>query len=229
MSRRDPTSWAAVLVLLFHAVCRGDVPAPTTAPATTQPIRVACVGDSITEGFTIDHPEKNGYPADLNRILGNDYLVKNFGAGGTTCLLKGDRPFINDFRHFYEKSTDFKPNIVVLMLGTNDSTPANFAHKDDFAHDLGQLIDHYQAIDPKPRVYVCLPAPAFSGAYHISDDNINQLIPIIREVAKKKDLPLIDVNAVLKDHPKDFSDGIHPNAEGAKLLAETVAKELMRK
>jgi alpha-L-fucosidase 2 len=218
--------WAAVVVLVLQTICRAGT--PTTAPATTQPIRVACVGDSVTEGFTIDHPEKNGYPADLNRILGKDYVVRNFGAGGTTCLLKGDRPFVSDFRHFYEKSAEFKPSIVVLMLGANDSKAMNFSHKDEFAHDLGQLVDHFLAIDSKPRVYLCLPVPAYSGAYGISNDNINQLIPIIREVAKQKEVPLIDANAALQGHPEDFSDGIHPNAQGAKRLAETVAKELTR-
>jgi alpha-L-fucosidase 2 len=227
MMRSNHTSWAAVLVLLFSTVCRADT--PTTAPATTEPVRVACVGDSVTEGFTIDHPEKNGYPADLNKILGKDYVIKNFGAGGTTCLLKGDHPFVSDGRHFYEKSADFKPNIVVLMLGANDSKAVNFSHKEEFAHDLAQLVDHFLAIDPKPKVYLCLPPPAYNGNYGISDDNINQLNPIIREVAKKKGLPVIDVNSALKGHPEDFSDGIHPNAEGAKLLAETVAKQLLSK
>jgi alpha-L-fucosidase 2 len=212
------------LLWVFAPACRAQEPA--TQPA--QAIRVACVGDSITEGFTIDHPEAHGYPAELNRILGDKYIVKNFGAGGTTCLLKGDHPFVSDFRHFYEKSAEFKPNIVVLMLGGNDSKSANFAHKDDFAHDLEQLANHFSNLETKPRVYLCLPAPAFSKSYGISNENIDQLIPIIREVASAKKLPLIDINAAMKGHPDYFSDGIHPNAKGATLLAKTVADALAK-
>ena len=135
------------------------------AAADAGPIRVACIGDSITEGFTIAHPDKDGYPADLGRMLADGYDVKNFGAGGTTCTVRGDRPFIHDFRGFYEKATAFDPNVMVLMLGTNDSTPKNFVHHDEFEHDLLAFVDHFEQLDAHPKIVLCLPPPAFNGAY----------------------------------------------------------------
>ncbi len=56
-------------------------------------IKVACVGDSITFGFTIENRDQNSYPAQLGRLLGKNWEVKNFGVIGATLLKKGDMPY----------------------------------------------------------------------------------------------------------------------------------------
>ena len=195
------------------------------AESTSRPamVRVACVGDSVTEGFTIKHPEKDGYPADLNRMLGDRYVVKNYGAGGCTLLHNGDRPYTDDGRHYYQKATDFDPNVVVIMLGTNDSKPQNMAHADDFSADLAAMVDHFQQLPAHPAVYLCLPPPAFADTWGITDANVSRLIPSIRRVAADRHATLIDVHAALAGDQQSFSDGIHPNAAGAVKIAETVA------
>ena len=56
-----------------------------------EPIKVACVGDSITQGSGAQ--KGKSYPAQLQGLLGEGYLVGNFGVSGRTLLKKGDFPY----------------------------------------------------------------------------------------------------------------------------------------
>lgn len=53
-----------------------------SATIQAQKIKVACVGNSVTYGHGIENREKNSYPAQLQRMLGNEYEVANFGKAG---------------------------------------------------------------------------------------------------------------------------------------------------
>ena len=222
--RRTWTSALTVTLLatLGRAATADPATAPSTRPAT---VRVARVGDRITEGFTIAHPDHDGYPADLGRLLGDGYAVRNFGAGGCTLLRHGDRPYVSDSRQFYRKATAFDPDEVVIMLGTNDSKPENMAYADDFAADLTAMVDHFQQLTSHPRIYLCLPPPVFASTCGISDANVTQADPgSPRQVAEAQRATLSDVHAALAGDRKDFSDGIHPNVTGAAKIAGTVAE-----
>ena len=61
--------------------------------AQERPIKVACVGNSITEGFTLAHPETESYPAVLQRLLGDGYEVGNFGVTAHALMLDSDLPY----------------------------------------------------------------------------------------------------------------------------------------
>ena len=65
-----------------------------------RPIHVDCVGNSITGGFTLAHPETESYPAVLQRLLGDGYEVGNFGVTAHALMLDSDLP--------YQKTTRFK-------------------------------------------------------------------------------------------------------------------------
>ena len=93
-------------------------------------IKVACIGNSITDGHGIDLAPRNGYPAQLQRILGNGYNVKNFGVSARTMLNKGDYPYMNELA--WRDALAFKPDIVIIKLGTNDSKPENWQYNADF-------------------------------------------------------------------------------------------------
>src|SRR5262245_35770894 len=102
--------------------------------SATAQIKVACIGDSITEGGNLDNPSVNAYPIVLGRLLGTNYITRNFGVSGRTLLRKGDFPYWND--PAFRNATNFAPNIVTIKLGTNDSKPQNWRYKDQFARDL---------------------------------------------------------------------------------------------
>ena len=57
----------------------------------------------------------------------------------------------------------------------------------------------------------------------INDDIISkEIIPMIKKVAKKNKLPVIDLHSAMDGMPELFPDHIHPNEEGAKVMAKAV-------
>jgi alpha-L-fucosidase 2 len=178
------------------------------------PVRVACVGDSSTEA--------SGYPIGLQNLLGNGYRVANFGVGGSTVLLSSDKPYMN--QTVFQKAKHFQPNIVVIMLGTNDANPAYYNDIDNFVGNYETLIGEFEALESKPQIWLVLPPPIYSNASGPNSANLEQgIIPRILQVANQQNLPTIDVYAALTNHPKDFlADGLHPNREGAKVIATQI-------
>ena len=207
----------------------------------TDAIRVACIGNSITDGHGIDLAPQRGYPAQLQRMLGNDYYVKNFGVSARTMLNKGDYPYMNEMA--WKDALAFKPDIVVIKLGTNDSKPENWQYGAEFKQDLQQMITTLrpdlaqpvkkgkkakkgQVAEPvKPKIYLCTPIPAFKSTWNINDGVIvNNIIPIQQEVAMEYGLQVIDLHTLFaNDGDKMLDDGIHPDDKGARRMAEIIA------
>ena len=203
-------------------------------------IKVACIGNSITDGHGIDFAPANGYPAQLQKLLGNDYWVKNFGVSGRTMLNKGDQPYMNETA--WKDAVAFKPDVVVIKLGTNDSKPQNWQYGAEFKQDLQQLIttlrpdllkpvkkgkkNKKQVIKNEgPKIILCTPIPAFKKSWNINDEIItNNIIPIQQEVASEYNLKVIDLHTLFGDG-KDtmLEDGIHPNGKGAQKMAKIIA------
>ena len=191
----------------------------------TGPIRLACIGDSITFGYAIQDRETNSYPAQLGVMLGSRWDVRNFGVNGATLLKNGDLPYWN--QDAYKKALEFNPNVVVIKLGTNDSKPQNWKYKDEFVGDYIDLIKQFQALEARPKIWICNPVPAYSERWNISNKVITEeIIPLIDEIADKTSVPIIDLNSELSDKAGMFPDEIHPDAEGAKLMAEAICHTL---
>lgn len=191
-----------------------------------QVLKVACIGDSITEGAGIDNPTVNAYPIVLGRLLGTNYQTRNFGVSGRTLLRQGDYPYWNE--QALSNATNYAPDIVTILLGTNDSKPYNWVHKDQFARDASDLIDLFANLPSHPRVFVGLPVPAYGGQFDINPDVIkNEVIPILRAVAKAKGVMTVDLYTALSGRPELFPDLIHPNAAGAALIAKSLHGALL--
>lgn len=191
----------------------------------TEPIRLACIGDSITFGYGIQNRETNSYPAQLGEMLGARWDVRNFGVSGATLLKKGDRPYWK--QSAFKKALEFNPDVVVIMLGTNDTKPTNWKYKDGFVGDYIDLIEQFQALSAGPKIWICYPVPAYSERWGISEKVITEeVMPLIDEIADKTGVPIIDLHSALSDKAEMFPDEIHPDAEGAKLMAEAICHAL---
>ena len=208
-------------------------------------VRVACIGNSITDGHGIELASAYGYPALLQKKLGSGYWVKNFGVSARTLLNKGDHPYMNELA--WRDAVAFDPDIVVIKLGTNDSKPQNWQHASEFRSDLEQMLfalrpDLAQPVKQKkgkkkaapapaarPQIILCTPIPAFKSTWDISDEVItNQIIPILKDAAAKYDLQLLDLHTLYAgDGDKMLSDGIHPDGRGVQRLADIVAGVLV--
>lgn len=190
-------------------------------------VRVACIGNSITDGSGIDMAEVNGYPAKLQKLLGEGYNVRNFGVGGRTMLNKGDHPYMNELA--WKDALAFNPDIAIIKLGTNDSKPENWQYGNEYAADMQQMIDSLKALPAKPRIYLATPIPAFKPTWNISDSVIvNEITPVIKKLAKKNKLEVIDLHATFhnEDGKQMQKDNIHPTAEGAAQMAKIIKNGL---
>ena len=195
--------------------------APSSKSTQSAVLRVACIGNSITYGDRIRNRAKDSYPAQLGVLLGEKYLVQNFGVNGATMLMVSDLPYMKT--KAWNDAKDFNPNIVIIKLGTNDSKPGNWVNKKNFAADMQAMIDTLRALPSKPTIYLCSPAKAFSNRFGIRDSIIKaDIIPLVQQVAKKNHLQLIDLYAITKDHPEIYVDEIHPNEIGAGMLAKEI-------
>lgn len=205
--------------LVLSAFC-----AEPGAPAAEK-VRVACIGDSITYGLGVEDRDHDHYPAQLGRLLGPGYDVRNFGVSGATLLRRSKYPYW-DVPEF-EAAIAFRPDIVVIMLGTNDAKTPNAKNRGEFADDLRAMIDLVAALPSRPRIWVCLPPPVFGILTSFSFPALrNEIIPQIRQVAEEKEAGVIDVFSALASQSDLLPDGVHPNAEGAAVIAETVYKAL---
>jgi acyl-CoA thioesterase I len=179
-------------------------------------IRVALIGDSITE--------LTKYPYYATQILGPRYLVGNFGICGAMVSLDSDCAYLHS--EAFVEAANFKPNFAVVMLGTND---ANLSFKESHTHfveDYLVLLEKIRALESKPRVWIVKPPPIFNETLGYSIEGLAKgVIPAIEEVIRRSEVEIIDVYSALTDS-RCFLDGVHPNDEGAKVIAHLVCQAL---
>jgi len=189
--------------------------------------KIACVGDSITEGYGLKWQSSTAYPVVLNQLLGSKYKVLNLGRSSTTLQKKGDFPYwsAKEFTDVFV----YQPNIIIIKLGTNDTKPQNWK-LGDFEKDYQALIDTFKTIKPQPKIYLCKPVPVFGTRWGINDSTVvNGILPVIEKLATNNKLQIIDLYDGMKDQGKNFPDNIHPNETAVIKMAEIVAKSITGK
>jgi acyl-CoA thioesterase I len=191
-----------------------------TARAADKVTRLACAGDSITAGTY-----GNVYPVILQQLLGPDFEVKNFGVEATTLLASGAKPYM--MQPEFGQLIAARPDIVVLMLGTNDSKPEDWIKSAAFLKDYALLIARIRRANPKVRIFVCTPPTVVSDRWGIRGKVIGEAVyPKVIAAAKQDNL--IDIHAKFKAGADLHSDGIHPNQAGATLIAEAVKTVVLK-
>lgn len=202
--------WVSLLIPLFASA--------------KEKIKVACVGNSVTYGYLLPDREKNAYPARLQKLLGENYVVKNFGKSGATLLKKGHRPYTEQPE--YRQALEFAAERVVIHLGLNDTDPRNWPHyRDDFIKDYTELIASFKTANPHCKIWICRLTPIghrhprFRSGTRDWHDAIQKEIETI---AAHTEVELIDLEEPLYHRPDLFPDALHPNPEGAAILAQTV-------
>ena len=189
-----------------------------------QPIKVACAGNSITFGYTLQNRETESYPAQLQQMLGDKYTVGNFGKSGATLLNKGHRPYMQQPE--YKQAIAFAADIVVIHLGINDTDPRNWPnYRDFFVKDYLQLIQSFRTANPKARILIARMTPLSDRHSRFESgtrDWHREIQQAIETVATISGAQLIDFFEPMYPYHQLLHDAVHPNAEGARILAQTV-------
>lgn len=187
-------------------------------------IRVACIGDSVTYGYGIEDRENDSYPSQLQKLLGSSYEVRNFGHNGATLLSHGHRPYFT-LPEFGE-ALEYKADIVVIHLGLNDTDPRNWPnYSEEFIPDYRALIDTLCTANPDAEVWICRMTPIMHGHHRFlsgTRDWHAQEQKAIEQVAEGAGAGLIDLYTPLFCRPDLFADNLHPDEEGAGIMARTV-------
>ena len=186
--------------------------------------KVACIGNSVTYGYGHKSPAETSYPSQLQLLLGDDYEVRNFGHSGATLLSKGHRPYIN--LPEYKAALEFAPDIAVIHLGLNDTDPRNWPnYRDEFYGDYVNIIDALREANPKVEVYVCQMSPIFHWHRRFKSGTRDwywQIQELIPHIAEYDMFELINLSRYLYHRPDLMPDALHPDAEGAGIIAKQV-------
>jgi lysophospholipase L1-like esterase len=210
MHRTTLLAIGAIIIILTSGFAAYYVLASKT---NARHIRVACVGDSITEG--------SGYPDKLRTLLGSDYLVGNFGASGSTVSLNSEKPYMNQSK--FQEAMDFHPDIVVIMLGTNDANLNLSRYDESFEDDYGKLVTAFQNLEGDQKILVVKSPPIFNNSLNLNNTYLsNNEFAHIDNLANQMNLYTVNVNDDFGNNPNYFYDGVHPTIEGAHLIAADI-------
>ena len=198
-------------------------------PGVAKAKLVACVGDSITDGWGITNQAANSYPAQLAVILrcfDGEWETQNFGHSGATLLRNKGASYVA--QNVYDRALASEPDVVIIMLGSNDSARASISEIErNFTPDYLALIDAFAQLPSQPEIFVCYPPPIFGGGYGNNNTIRDVIIPLIEQLPTYGTVEVIDLNAPLAEARHLFPDNLHPNAEGARVIAEVVASVLL--
>ena len=201
------------------------------------PLRVACVGGSLTFGRGLEDRRRECFPAVLAELLdaqgeerglgSGRFVVKNFGYSGATAARDSNEPYWKTAS--FTAATRFRPHVTLIMLGTNDAQFANAEARKTLATDLADMIEHYRnVVTPIGTVMIAQPPPAFPPVPEIDFAAlVNVVRPTIQRVAQEKNAPLVDFLAPLAGARGDFPDGLHPTAAVTRQVAEIAFKGLV--
>jgi len=224
------------------------VTVPTPLHARLQPavssspvVRIACVGDSITFGLWASSTGMS-YPKQLQRMLGPAYLVMNFGESGRTVTAGTQNRMSYWESPRFNESLSSAPDIVVIMLGTNDAAKGIWCDRlRQFVPSYGHLIRTYLQLNSKPRVFVAEPPPMYDGSSYSAwffPAVVNGVFPDL--------LPQIVCGEVIRLHtvfasrcplnrPSESqacdlmnSDGVHPTDHGYCVIAQVVGASIVQ-
>lgn len=185
--------------------------------------KVACIGDSITWGFTLLNPWKQSYPVLLQDLLGEEYDVRNFGYNDASARFDADTPYVH--KGVYQRSLDWNPDIVLIMLGSNDTKKRNW-DPEVFRRDYRRLAESYIGLPSSPRVVLIAPIRIFLvkgipilGLYpETMEEGVR---PAIHQTGEALGLQVVDLGDLFTDS-SFCRDGVHPQREGARMIAERI-------
>lgn len=178
--------------------------------------KLIVLGDSVTEGYGVS--KEAAYPAIFEKKLHDagkkEWTVVNAGVSGSTTASG-----ISRMKWLFKS----KPDVVFLALGANDGLRG--LKVEESQKNLATAIEYAQ----KEKVQVIL-----GGLYmppNYGKDYTDKFAKMYEDLAKKYKLTFIPfiLDKVAGNPKYNLADGIHPNEEGHKIIADTIFNALKGK
>ena len=213
----------------------------------TEPLRIACVGDSITQGYgTTASSETDSYPAQLltylsgaegkARIGGRDVIVANYGCSSTRVMDYG-RQCYRDMLAFPISSEETDADIVIIGLGTNDSGYAStiISQHEHFKDDYETLLTAYGKCADTDNIFgtTAIYRNNRDGMFSLGAINVRSMQKEVISALAANDnrYACIDLYALTLDIALEgkllSSDLLHPDTAGYTLYMQTVADAII--
>lgn len=196
-------------------------------PTAKDPLRVYIGGDSLVGSI--------GSP--LATQLGELGVIKaTYDSRPSSGLVNSD--FFNWNSHAKSILSQYKPEVVVFMIGTNDASIVSSnstAYAETYSEKLNDFLD---IVSPTTRKVFLVLAPSMKES--ALDKNVNKLNEVIKDVAEQRNVRVIDSSNTLSPQGKfafrishgtknvvvRADDGVHIAGEGGKLLAASIFRSL---
>lgn len=207
------TESAKPLLRYFDTYKQGD-----GESVKTEKIKIAFIGDSVTKGTAMTDSSADSYPAQLGAMLGDAYEVGNFSEGGR-CVLSDSGSAYLDSDAFAE-SILYQPDVVCIMLGTNDVASLLNKEKGNEAlyFDMLLLIEKYTALESRPIVYLLTPTVRTDD--RALEEGIRDIIrPVYKKISEDTGVGYVDTFTVSQDMKHHFADSVHPDAVACSYIA----------
>ena len=215
-----PLSFAVIILFFFSSCVDRD-----NRTGTDKRLKVVCLGDSITYGYKLKDPANESYPARLQEMSHGRWQVLNLGVNGATVLRTGDIPIIR--QPAYERALHSRPDVVVLMLGTNDIKDINWKHINLFKRDYIGLLSALQTLPSHPYVIACsIPPILIDYPNGLTRERQQKINILISSIVSQVGVDFLNVYSALAGKSSLFVDGIHPNAAGAQCIATLVFERI---
>jgi acyl-CoA thioesterase-1 len=185
-----------------------------SAPALANS-QLVIIGDSLTEGYGI--AKEQAYPALLEKKLqaaGKKWKVQNSGVSGSTSASAPKR---------IQWALKGKPQAILLALGANDGLRG--LSTTQLEENLKKSVEMVKKENVKIFLAGIYMPPNYGKEY------AQKFANVFPKVAKDTDIPLLPflLDSVAANPELNLADGIHPNEEGHKIMAETVFQFLKDK
>ena len=206
-------------------------------------VKIACLGDSITEGSNLDKMEnyqQYSYPSVLKNILQAEE-VYNLGVGGSSYGRYWDNAFVDRYKEIPEDA-----DIILVMGGTNDGFAASTKELGSleekkartFYGDVDELMRGLKKDYPNAKIIFATPLPNVLHDYLRAQRDY--LLPqrvyanAVKELAAQYQIDVIDLynSNLLDTHDAQvisnyMPDGVHGNPAGYQVLAEHMARSII--